>query len=198
MTNTVSRLKIFRINLTEHVKDAFPNILQIVRLMHCGYWNISFERELLTTKKRQRWNAFCHLTHDHIIVLCLLWWKSNKTLFLLQFLQNYNTFPKHKMLNISFLHLFIYLFWCDYNNYFNTVVTSKSVAITSTWSCCPGYYFKQPSYKIYISIYWTRCWFTSVYISVYKKQVLTIVSSLTLKKFLVRTWYFISHTYCTK
>jgi len=88
-------------------KGCVPNIYcKYKDIKTCGYWNMSFERKLLTMKKRQHWNAFCHLTNDHIITLCFLWWKTNKN-FILWLLQNYNTFSKHKMLNLSFKTFFI-------------------------------------------------------------------------------------------
>jgi len=94
-------IKIFNINLTEHLKDVFPTyIANIETFKHVviEIWALK-ENCVVTMKKRQHWNAFCHLTNDYIIMLCLLWWKTNKNFFF-WLLQNYYTFSKHKMLNL--------------------------------------------------------------------------------------------------
>jgi len=84
------------------------HILQIFR--HLNMWLLKYELWQRTAHDEETSTLKCILPLDkwHIIMLCLLWWKTNENVFS-WLLQNYNTFSKHKMLNLSFKTFFIHI-----------------------------------------------------------------------------------------
>jgi len=94
-------IKIFRINLTEHLKDAFPTYIANIKTFqhvvieiwalkkNCSQWrNVKIEMHFATW---QMITLSCCVCYDEKQIKTLFFW----------LLQNYNTFSKHKMLNLS-------------------------------------------------------------------------------------------------
>jgi len=102
-------IKIFRINLTEHLKDAFSTYIAHIKTFkhvvieiwalkeNCSrHWNVNIEMHFATW---QMITLLCCVCYDEKQIENLFFW----------LLQNYNTFSKHKMLNLSFKTFFIHI-----------------------------------------------------------------------------------------
>jgi len=101
-------IKVFRFNLTEHLKDAFPTYIANIKT----FKHVVIEIWALKENSSQWRNVNIEMhfaTWQMITLLCgVCYDKKIKTLFF-WLLQNYNTFSKHKMLNLSFKTFFIHI-----------------------------------------------------------------------------------------
>jgi len=85
-------------------KGCVPNIyiLQILRNLNMCYWNMTFERELLTLKETLTFKCILPLDKQSHYNAVFVMMKNKQNLIFFWLLQNYNTCPKHKMLNLLF------------------------------------------------------------------------------------------------